>query len=295
MPDESIFTTALAQGDHRAAGTWLVRTYAEDVLALCRAMVRDATWAEDLTQDVFGKALGALASFRGDASARTWLRTIARNTCLDALKRESRRPWDLEDEETPAEAVDPRPIPQELLSQHAAVARALAALDEASRALVVLRFQHDLGYPELAEAFGIKEGTARMRISRALARMREALAPVPLAGAAPAPRAAPMPPPAAAPPAPGAPAPGAPAPASIPASGGAPPPPPAPMRPSAPLPAPGGFGGARGGARGGGGPRRRMAASPLVPPRDLGDALARQSPRPSSQLLRHLERLAAAC
>src|SRR5262249_50533911 len=53
--------------------------------------------------------------------------------------------------------------------------RAMAALGESERALVVLHFGHGVGYPELADAFGIGQGAARMRVSRALARMRDAL------------------------------------------------------------------------------------------------------------------------
>jgi hypothetical protein len=49
---------------------------------------------------------------------------------------------------------------------------------------VVLHFGHGVGYPELADAFALREGTVRMRISRALSRMRAALAPDRLAEAA---------------------------------------------------------------------------------------------------------------
>lgn len=52
---------------------------------------------------------------------------------------------------------------------------ALAELGEADRALVVLRYRNGLELAELAEAFGLREGTVRMRLSRALARMRAAL------------------------------------------------------------------------------------------------------------------------
>ncbi|HTM22746.1 MAG TPA: sigma-70 family RNA polymerase sigma factor, partial [Kofleriaceae bacterium] len=65
------------------------------------------------------------------------------------------------------------------------VEAALAALAEGDRALIVLRFRHGLDYAELAAAFGLREGTVRMRLSRALRRMRDALI-VPAAPAAPA-------------------------------------------------------------------------------------------------------------
>jgi hypothetical protein len=66
-------------------------------------------------------------------------------------------------------------MPSDLLERRDEVEAALADLSEGDRALVVLRFRHGLDYSELALTFGIKEGTARMRLSRALARMRTTL------------------------------------------------------------------------------------------------------------------------
>ncbi len=171
------FRDALVRGDQRAAAAWLVREYANDVLSLCRAIVRDEALAEDLTQDAFQKALVALGSFRGDASAKTWLLTIARHRCVDHLRRDKRKPYDLGTTDSSGDdAIDDTPLAPELLLRRDAVARALGTLNESTRALIVLRFRHGLGYPELADAFGVEQGAMRMRISRALAKMRAALA-----------------------------------------------------------------------------------------------------------------------
>ncbi len=74
-------------------------------------------------------------------------------------------------DDAPADA----PLPADLLSDRRRVEAALAELPEGDRALVVLRFRNGLEYAELAEAFGLREGTVRMRMSRALVRMRAAL------------------------------------------------------------------------------------------------------------------------
>ena len=89
------FEGHLERGDLHAAADWLVRAHGRDVLHLCTAIVRDRGTAEDLAQDAFGKAFLALPEFRGDASARTWLLTIARHRCLDHLRRSARQPWSL--------------------------------------------------------------------------------------------------------------------------------------------------------------------------------------------------------
>lgn len=198
------------EGDVRAAGTRPVSSFADEVFALCRAMVRDGTLAEDLSQDVFSRAFTALPRFRGEASVRTWILRIARNRCVDHLRARGRAPTvDVE----PDTQVAPEPSVSDLMSRREDVEAGLSALDESERALVVLRFGHDLGYAELAAAFGIGQGAARMRVSRAVAKMRGAIerpsefaasrgaAAAPAVGA-PAP-AAPPPPAAAPPPPPG--------------------------------------------------------------------------------------------
>ncbi len=166
----------LAQGDLRAAGSWLVDRHARDVIGLCRAMVRPRDTADDLAQDTFSAAFAALKGFRRDASARTWLLSIARNRCIDHLRRERRAPFDDWDSDAGADDhAHPGPLPPEVLLTRDDVSAALGRLGESERALVVLRFRHGLDYPELAEVFGVRQGTVRMRLSRALAAMRQEL------------------------------------------------------------------------------------------------------------------------
>jgi RNA polymerase sigma-70 factor (ECF subfamily) len=175
---QDAFDLHLKAGDLRAAGEWLVRAHGRDVLNLCTAMVRDRGTAEDLAQDAFGKAYTALESYRFEASARTWLLTIARHRCLDHLRRQARQPVVLGHEEDAREAraaEDEVALISELLARRADIHLGLAALDETERALVVLRFRHGLAFEELADTFGIKAGAARMRVSRALAKMRDAI------------------------------------------------------------------------------------------------------------------------
>ena len=177
LETDATFRQHLASGDVRRAAEWLVRNLADDVLGLCAAMVRDRSAAEDLAQDVFGRAFASLPEFRGEASIRTWLLTIARNRCIDHLRRARRDPWAgaPADDAGPDAQPDDAPLPPERLLHRDDIEAALDALSEGERALVILRYRHGLEYEELASAFGLKEGTVRMRISRALGRMREAL------------------------------------------------------------------------------------------------------------------------
>lgn len=175
---ESEFQSWVETGQHRRAAEWLVLRYADEVMGLCTAMVRDRVAAEDLVQDVFGRAFMGLAGFRAEASSRTWLLKIARNRCIDHLRARQREPWggvDPDAELEPDALPDDEPMPHDLLDRRGEVEAALDSLAEGDRALIVLRFRNGLDYSELAMAFGLKEGTVRMRVSRALARMRHAL------------------------------------------------------------------------------------------------------------------------
>ena len=166
---------ALARNDRRRAAHLLVEHYAGDVLACCRAMVRDRTLAEDLAQDTFSRAIAGLAAFRGESSPRTWLLSIARNGCLDFLRRRRASPIDEGDAEPDAHATAAPAVIDQLVSrQNAEIA--LAPLGETERALVVLHYGHGVGYAELAEAFSLREGAVRMRMSRAVEKMKSALA-----------------------------------------------------------------------------------------------------------------------
>jgi RNA polymerase sigma-70 factor (ECF subfamily) len=165
----------ITSGDRRRAATMLVERHASDVYALCRAMVRDATLAEDLSQDAFSRAIASLDSFRGESSVRTWILKIARNRCLDHLARLKRDPFTVDDDHDADDHPSTERAPLDLLTTREDAERALAAVSTTERALVVLHFGHGVGYPELSEAFGIKEGALRMRLSRALARMRDAV------------------------------------------------------------------------------------------------------------------------
>ncbi len=155
----------------------LLREHRREVFSVCRAMVQDREVADELAQDALARAFAARGTFRGEASGRTWLLTIARNSCRDHLRRLRGSPF-VDDPDTDEQGPqDDSPLPPHLLSNQREVRLALEALPEAWRAMVVLRFVHGFSYEELSSTFGIAPGAARMRVSRSLATMRQALQP----------------------------------------------------------------------------------------------------------------------
>jgi len=171
---QASFADAVRTGNHQRAAEWLVLSFGSEVFGLCFAIVRNPTAAEDLSQEVFASAFAALDGYRGEASARTWILRIARNRCIDYLRKQKR--WSgYDDEGDPDTIPEEVSLPNTVLSRRSEVESALLQLDEVERALVILRFRHGLDYQELAAAFGLKVGTTRMRVSRALSKMRALL------------------------------------------------------------------------------------------------------------------------
>jgi RNA polymerase sigma-70 factor (ECF subfamily) len=152
---------ALAAGDgDRVALAAFVRRTQPDVWRLCRHLAGPAH-ADDLTQDVYVRALRALPAFRGDASARTWLLTIARRTVADAIRREQRR----------RRLVPRSPAPFPDHAGRVALEALLAPLDADRREAFVLTQLLGLSYAEAADVAGVPVGTVRSRVARARAEL----------------------------------------------------------------------------------------------------------------------------
>ena len=76
----------LRQGGYAEALERMLDLYQQKVFRMALAMLRDRGRAEEVTQDVFLKVWRALPGYDGRAAVGTWLYTIARNTCLTAVR-----------------------------------------------------------------------------------------------------------------------------------------------------------------------------------------------------------------
>src|SRR3954471_12827553 len=91
-PDAALLKR-VTQGDQRAFEE-LVEKYKQPVFNMIYRTLPDATEAEDLAQAVFVQVYKSAARYRVEAKFSTWLFTIARNLCLNELRRRSRHPAD---------------------------------------------------------------------------------------------------------------------------------------------------------------------------------------------------------
>lgn len=119
--------------------------------------------ADDVTQDTFIRAWRSLPRFRGDSSARTWLLSIARRACADAVRSSVRRrrlvAWATpsQDEADPTGAT--------------VLAALVASLDKDQRTAFVLTQVVGCSYDEAAAVCGVPIGTIRSRVARARERL----------------------------------------------------------------------------------------------------------------------------
>jgi RNA polymerase sigma-70 factor (ECF subfamily) len=155
---------AARDGDRSALDRLLESSY-DQVWRLC-ARVVDVADADDLAQDTFLRAVRSLPSFRGDASARTWLLAIARNTCMDELRTRSRRR--ARDASLAVVRRDQEGAPADA-TQEVGVTDMLDRLAPDRREAFVLTQLLGLSYREAAEVCACPTGTIRSRVARARA------------------------------------------------------------------------------------------------------------------------------
>lgn len=170
--DTDAATTRLAlaarDGDLAKADLF-VRALHRDVWRYVAYLSADRQAADDLTQEVFLRALAALPRFQGRSSARTWLLSIARRTVVDSLRYAAARPRlsDRDDWQAEAEHAQPQGLPG--FEDGVALAELLAAIPDERKDAFVLTQLLGLPYAEAAEAIGCPIGTVRSRVARARA------------------------------------------------------------------------------------------------------------------------------
>mgnify|MGYP001563400230 CR=1 FL=1 len=164
---------ACQQGD-TAAFRQVFEHYQDRVYRLCRHMAGNPQDAEDLAQDSFVQAFGAIQSFKGESAFGTWLFRIAANCCLGA-RRKRRAAFVPLDEELPlpsGSSPEDQLMRKELGKR---VEAAIAALPENKRLLFVLGTQLEMPYQQIGQIAGCSEDAVKMRLHRARKQVRDAL------------------------------------------------------------------------------------------------------------------------
>ncbi|MDT8368283.1 MAG: sigma-70 family RNA polymerase sigma factor [Longimicrobiales bacterium] len=181
---------SLAGDGRESAYRELLARYERPVFSLVYRMVRHRATAEDLAQEAFIRAFGAIESYNPTYKFSSWLFKIANNHTIDWLRKRkldtvsidgsphasgaeeiARTSWDLE---SPGERPDAHVENRELGDQ---IEEAIAQLRPEYRSVVILRHIEGYSYDEIAETTALPLGTVKTYLHRARAELKTLLAP----------------------------------------------------------------------------------------------------------------------
>ena len=172
MQDRQLVTRVL-EGDP-VAERQMYDAHVERIYRLAYRMTGDDDLAQEFTQETFIRAFEKLKQFRGEAALSTWLHSIATSVIYNGMRKVTRlkkRHVDLD--ETTGQREDPGGVEPDLSK------RLATAIDELPHGYKTVFVMHDIeGYKheEIAAALGVRSGTSKAQLSRARAKLREALA-----------------------------------------------------------------------------------------------------------------------
>ncbi len=168
----------LARGDRPGALTVLMDGYETDLFGFCHGVLRCQDTASDVLQTTFEQAYQGLASLPCESAFRPWLFKIAHNRCVDVIRSDKRRrarillPGELPEEPDQGLSSEERLI---LGSLAAHLDECLGKLDPMIRLAVVLRYQKDFSYKEMAHICDKEPAALHAQVKRALPVLRRCL------------------------------------------------------------------------------------------------------------------------
>jgi RNA polymerase sigma-70 factor (ECF subfamily) len=166
-----------------ATWTQVTQRYRQGIFYACLRIVKNQADAEDLCSQAFVRAVSQIRKFRGDASFKTWLHTIAYNLCMTHMMTASRvkstsidaiAAW----EKGQSELVSNSPSADRLVASgeaRSAFHRAMASIDSELSSAFHLREIEGLSYDEIARITGAPVNTVKTRIFRARLQLRRLL------------------------------------------------------------------------------------------------------------------------
>ncbi len=171
--DDSELVNEWLSGNERAA-TEIVGRHA-DPLARFAASLGVREEIEEVVQDTFVRAFGAIESFRGESSLRTWLFTIERRLVLD-LRRAAAREPEMEMAGPGINATSGDPLDEMLANEMSERVRlSMERLSPMQRDVFRLRAEQGMSYREIADVLETTEGSARVHYHNAVRVVKEFL------------------------------------------------------------------------------------------------------------------------
>jgi RNA polymerase sigma-70 factor (ECF subfamily) len=148
----------------------LLERYSTQVFSLIVKMVGNREDAEELTQDVFVKAYGALASFRGESSFSTWIYRIAYNMAVSAVRKKKTAFMSVDEDRMPdvpdGEAEEAMPGTTDPEERLRILNLALERLSPEERAVIMLFYKENRSMEEIAAIAGLTVSNVKTKVFR---------------------------------------------------------------------------------------------------------------------------------
>ena len=152
--------------------------YFPRVYAFLYRMCRNENLAEELTQETFFQAFKSFPKYRGESELFTWLASIAKYTFFGYIRKNKNSDENVDIELLADTLLDSENDPEETIQRHEtidAIRRAISAIPEKYRDVVVLRLYAELPFSEVAEVLHISENSAKVIFHRAKKLLSEEL------------------------------------------------------------------------------------------------------------------------
>jgi RNA polymerase sigma-70 factor (ECF subfamily) len=169
MPEWAELVKAAQAGDRDAFGV-LLDGQARSAYRVSQVIVRNQAMAQDAVQEASIRAWRDITGLRDAERWPQWFRRLVVRSAIDQTRRESRHR-----RSTPFAATMQTDDPASAITERDELRAALLTLSADDRAILALRFAADLEVPDIADSLAIPLGTAKSRLHRALARLRQAL------------------------------------------------------------------------------------------------------------------------
>ena len=183
ITDDILARQSLAGDQH--AFELLVQRYSTPLFNFIYHFLDDYDQTCDILQQVFLQLYTSLPTLRTAEPLKAWLFQVARNRCLDELRRKhpihfsELETANDEDEQSPLAALpDTSPLPEELAERHdlqRCLHEAIQALPPKFRDVVILRYANQLSFSEVGQILNMPEATAKTYFHRAKVLLRKVI------------------------------------------------------------------------------------------------------------------------
>lgn len=165
-PSEAEGLVAACRSGDRSAYAVLAKSYSARIFAICYGVLGNTHDAEDIAQQTLLRGFANIRQIRRNEKFGAWISRIAKNLCVDFLRRQQRR-----------QSLHSREFAgaRDSSHEHPELTEALAELSQEDKLALMLYYFDGRSAKAVAEAFEISEGAALARLSRARKQLRKLL------------------------------------------------------------------------------------------------------------------------